>query len=59
MLVNARASWKSPDDRLTLSVFSENLTDRSYLTFAGEDSNGDRRVYGMPRYVGVSLGLKL
>lgn len=59
-VANARLSWMSASNRLEVSAFVDNLTDKVYrttafdLAFLGFATD----VYGKPRWAGVSVGYK-
>ena len=55
-LVNARASWTSSDERLTVSLWGKNLADEPYVMDdlgAGFSLGWGVIVYGMPRTYGI------
>lgn len=58
-LVNARLTW-SPDDRIDVSVFAQNLTDRLYRINLGDPPAPDApgNYYGAPRTFGVGLAFR-
>jgi iron complex outermembrane recepter protein len=61
-LYNARASWRTPDDRWEFAVFGRNLADARYKTvgFEASDFGGFTQVaYGQPRWVGVSASYRI
>jgi iron complex outermembrane receptor protein len=59
-IVNARAGWRSPDDRLTLSVFAENLLNLRYYrtlnTITADIFNTPYVRAERPGFYGVELG---
>ncbi|MBL8546436.1 MAG: TonB-dependent receptor [Hyphomonadaceae bacterium] len=54
-LVNLRATWTDPSERLDLSVFGTNVTDETYFVSSFIDPYAARSVYGDPALWGVSL----
>jgi iron complex outermembrane receptor protein len=60
-LVNTRLSYTFPDDRLTISAFVDNLTDRRYrliaFDLAGAFGSSESQ-FGLPRTYGVALRYK-
>jgi len=56
-LANARLTWFSPDDKLSVSGFVNNLTDRRYQVHGRPNGTAGQYVitYGDPRTVGLSV----
>jgi iron complex outermembrane receptor protein len=52
-LVNANVSWRTPDQRLKFTLYSENLTNKVYGIYEAQSAIGDSVAYGRPREVGV------
>nr|WP_246332153.1 TonB-dependent receptor [Sphingomonas chungangi] len=55
--MDARIAW-APTDRLTLSVFGRNLTDKTYATYITASQARDGVQFARPRTFGVALGFK-
>jgi len=49
-LIDARIAWTSPNERWTVAVFGQNLTDVDYMTYAGGQAKYDLNA---PIYVGA------
>ena len=54
-LVNANISWRTPDQRFTFMLYSENLTNELYYIYFPQSSVGDTVSFGRPREIGVRL----
>ena len=60
-ILNARLSWTDADERLSIAVYGQNLTDVEYYTFGQNalTTQGVAYTYlGRPREFGVSLGYR-
>jgi iron complex outermembrane recepter protein len=60
--VNGRISWRAPGDRLEVSVWGKNLTDKAYATFfifSPNPAGYDDRTLAPPRTYGVTLRYKM
>lgn len=55
-LLNAQASWTTPNDAITVTVFATNLTDTRYRLVTSGGSFGDYRQFSQPRSAGIRLG---
>ena len=53
-LLDARVTWVSPDEKVSVSVFGENLTDEDYLT-GGFDVGISGRLFAKPATWGVKV----
>jgi len=59
-LVNLRAEWTHPSERVSFAVFADNLTDKDYVE--GLTTTGGlaiQALWGAPRTVGASVRFKL
>jgi iron complex outermembrane receptor protein len=56
--LSARASWSSPDDKWSISLWARNLTDVHYITNALRSAGtyGTAVVYAAPRTYGLTVG---
>ncbi|MBN8816816.1 MAG: TonB-dependent receptor [Sphingomonas sp.] len=54
-LLNARMTFTSANERISLAVYSTNLTDKAYLVVGNNQRGLGQGVYGDPREVGVTL----
>jgi len=54
-LLNASASWTTPDDAWQFSVYGRNLLDEEYSVFLSAQANGDSFQYGPPRIYGFTI----
>lgn len=54
-LLSARLQWTDPDDRYTVAVFGDNITDRKYLTQNSVGTVAAGTIWGHPATYGVSL----
>jgi iron complex outermembrane receptor protein len=54
-LANASATWKSPDDKLSVRFWAKNLTDKQYLVYLVSQGQGDLGEYAPPRTYGVMI----
>lgn len=52
------ASWAPASERVSVSVWADNVTDKVYFAFVNTNSTGDRGTYAAPRRFGVKLGWK-
>ena len=58
-LFNGSIGFSDPDDRYSIRLIGQNLTDKRYLTGAQQVGNLFRRAnYGQTRYIAVELGAK-
>ena len=60
-LLGARVTFADRDDRFTLSVYGQNLTDKQYYTFGQNALAAQGVAYnyiGRPREFGVTAGFK-
>jgi len=58
-VVNARASWTSPGDRVDVAIWGENLTDEEYLVNGNQrGGSGQAAMPGRPLTWGMTLGYK-
>jgi iron complex outermembrane recepter protein len=53
-LVNASASWRSPNDVNGVRLWGKNLSNSQYLVIIASQSNGDFAQYAPPRTFGIS-----
>lgn len=59
-VANATVTWTSLEDRFSLSVWARNLFNKDYLINRTQQANlGAIQVWGNPRVVGATLGVKL
>ncbi len=58
VMLSAKASWVSENDRYSLSVSGENLTDKKYFTVKSPQNLGGWRVVGAPRWFYFTAGVK-
>jgi iron complex outermembrane receptor protein len=56
-VINASATWRSPDQRYRVTVFGENLTDEVYAIGHFISTFGDATQAAKPRWFGVTLGV--
>lgn len=56
-IVNAKATWVSPEDKYHISAFVNNLTDVRQMLYVRSGTNGDLVSYAPPRTWGVSIGV--
>lgn len=54
-LLNASINWTSSDERYSIRVWGQNLTDTKYLSQGVSAAVGDLRAYAAPRTYGVTL----
>lgn len=54
-IVNASIGWRVPGDRVTLSVFAENLTDERFGIYRAFGSIGTSQAYSRPRLMGLRI----
>lgn len=54
-VVNASATWDSPDELYSVQLWAKNLTDEAYTTARYSQGNGDYAVYAPPRTYGVTV----
>ncbi|HEY3695043.1 TonB-dependent receptor [Phenylobacterium sp.] len=52
-LLNLSAAWRAPDEKLTFTVYSNNVTNARYYIVRTGNAFGDYHVYGEPRTWGV------
>ena len=57
-LLNARVTFALPDNKISLSVYGNNLTDSSYLSQLLLLASAPLQQWGFPRTYGVELGYK-
>jgi iron complex outermembrane receptor protein len=57
-LLNAQATWTSPGDRYSVSVYGNNLTNTSYRLSYNASGFGDYSAKAEPLTYGVRLGMK-
>lgn len=57
-LLSGRIEFSTPDDRFSVAVFGNNLTDETYLTQVLPFSGAILQTYGTPRTYGVEVGFK-
>jgi iron complex outermembrane receptor protein len=55
--LSLRAEWTSPDERYTLAVWGDNVTDTEYRTAFFPTANGIANNWGEPAIFGVELGV--
>lgn len=58
VMLNARVSWLSPDERFTVSLFGKNLGDEEYIVFLRQSAFGEAASYSRPRTYGVSFEVR-
>jgi len=58
-LLNASLTWRTLDDRFSVRVFGNNLTESKYATFVAQQVVGDTFSPGAPRTYGVEFGFSL
>ncbi len=56
-MVNARASWTTPNERMRFSVWGENLADARMGLWVGSSTRGDRVAWARPRLFGGTVEL--
>ncbi|MCK9544404.1 MAG: TonB-dependent receptor, partial [Novosphingobium sp.] len=56
--LSARLGWTSADDKYSLAVFGDNLTDRNYDLARIPSPQGGARTPGPPRQVYVQAGVR-
>jgi iron complex outermembrane receptor protein len=56
--LDLKATWISPGDQWSFSVFGDNITDTKYVTQVAEDVFGYGAIYGTPATVGVEATTK-
>jgi iron complex outermembrane receptor protein len=56
-IANARASWTTPDQRWTFTVYSDNLFNEDYGIYVASSGRGNRKVNGRPRTVGLQASV--
>jgi len=57
-LVNASIGWRSDNDRFGVSLWGQNLTDKSYLMQGVPSAYGDLAVMAAPRTYGITVSTK-
>lgn len=55
-LLNARATWTTADDRYSISIFGNNLTDTVYITQVLPEPDAILQQFGTPRTYGIEFG---
>ncbi len=56
-LLNLRAGWVDPKERISLDVFVENVLDKEYFVFAGNVADQNIGLWGRPITAGIKLSL--
>ncbi len=56
-MINARASWTTPNERMRFSVWGENLADARMGLWVGSSTRGDRVAWARPRIFGATVEL--
>jgi iron complex outermembrane receptor protein len=54
-LVDARVSWTEPSDRVTFSIYGQNLTNEHYYSVVTQQSESWPANYGWPRTYGAEI----
>ena len=54
-LFDARVTWTSPDEKMSVALFGDNLTDEAYLTGGATFALGSVRSFGRPHAWGVKV----
>jgi iron complex outermembrane receptor protein len=58
-LLSLQATWTDPTDHYWLTVFGNNVTNKSYkMIYSGSTTSGDYSVPGEPRVYGVKVGYR-
>jgi iron complex outermembrane receptor protein len=54
-VVNAQLGYSPPDNRFKVSVYSKNITDKTYALFLNATAFGDVNTYAPPRTYGIQI----
>jgi iron complex outermembrane recepter protein len=58
--LNGQLFWNSADEKYTVSLYGENLTDKKYTTYeVGQTGIGDTYVPGAPRQYGIEFKFRM
>jgi outer membrane receptor protein involved in Fe transport len=57
-LLNLRAGWTSKKGTISVSIYGQNVLDKTYLIFSAAGFLGNNHIYGAPASVGLQLDFR-